>query len=404
MGDEGGESGRGQAVRSRTTRHFLIVLAGLAFVSLGLPDGLLGVAWPSMRAFFGLDLEALGSLLVATTAGYVASSFSSGALLRRLNLGAVLASSCFLTGAALLGYATASHWPTMIALGIVLGLGAGAIDAALNTYVATEYGARALNWLHAFFGVGAATGPAVMMAVLGVGLPWQRGYVIVGIAQVALAGVFALTYPWWPGAAGAPTDASDEQLATIGSTLHQPGARLGIAVFFMYSGVEASVGAWMYTLLHEGRGVAAVPAGAAVSLFWGALTAGRLLAAVAGGRVPERRLLSAAMAAMAIGAALIWLHMDSRSTFAAIAVVGLACGPVFPTLVAMTPARVGRAHAANAVGFEIAASALGLSVLPGFVGVAASRLGLEMIAILILVFAVLLVAVYWWLERAAPAH
>jgi fucose permease len=148
------------------------VLASLAFISLGLPDGLLGVAWPSIRGFFGLDIDAVGALLVATMAGYVASSFSSGRLLRRLNVGSVLALSCVLTAGSLLAYGTTSRWAVMIALGITLGAGGGAIDSGLNTYAATHHGARTLNWLHACYGIGAATGPLIMAAVLGMGLGW----------------------------------------------------------------------------------------------------------------------------------------------------------------------------------------------------------------------------------------
>ena len=179
------------------------MLAALAFVSLGLPDGLLGVAWPSIRASFGLELDALGALLVAATTGYVASSFSSGHLLGRINLGTVLAVSCGLTATALLGYASASAWLAMLALGALLGLGSGAIDAALNTYVATHHGPRMLNWLHACFGVGAASGPLVMTAVLESGSTWRRGYAIVGLAQLALAGCFVVTFRSWPRSDGA---------------------------------------------------------------------------------------------------------------------------------------------------------------------------------------------------------
>ena len=195
------------------------VLAALAFVSLGLPDGLLGVAWPSIRASFGLELDALGALLVAATTGYVASSFSSGHLLGRINLGTVLAVSCGLTATALLGYASASAWLVVLALGAVLGLGSGAIDAALNTYVATHHGPRMLNWLHACFGVGAASGPLVMTAVLESGSTWRRGYAIVGLAQLALAGCFVVTFRSWPRSDGAgPADHTRSE--TTMSTLH----------------------------------------------------------------------------------------------------------------------------------------------------------------------------------------
>ncbi len=378
------------------------VLAALAFVSLGLPDGLLGVAWPSIRATFGLELDALGALLVAATTGYVASSFSSGHLLGRLNLGTVLAVSCGLTAAALLGYASTPSWIVMLALGAVLGLGSGAIDAALNTYVATHHGPRMLNWLHACFGAGAASGPLIMTAVLQSGAGWRRGYAIVGLAQLALAGCFVLTFRSWPRTDGAGRETEKATPATTVSTLRLPGTWLGIAAFFVYSGVEASIGAWTYTLLTEGRNMAPVEAGLIVSLYWGSLTGGRLLAAVAGGMVGVELMLRVAVCGVALGVALVWLHASAAWTSLGVMLAGLASGPIFPSLVATTPARLGQRHAANAVGYQIAASAIGLSVLPGLVGVAADRFGVETIARLTGALAFLLVIVYWMLDRAAP--
>jgi fucose permease len=383
-------------------RTSVALLAGLAFISLGLPDGLLGVAWPSIRAFFGRDLEAVGALLSASTLGYVASSFTSGRLLRHMNVGSVLALSCALTAAGLLGYAAASQWAAMIALGIVLGLGAGAIDSSLNTYAATHHGPRTLNWLHACYGIGAATGPLIMTAVLGIGLPWQRGYAIVGLAQLALAGCFAVTLRWWGRTDRASGGTRGRESTTIRATLRLPGARLGIAAFVVYAGVEGSLGVWTFTLLTEGRGVAAAEAGGVVSLFWGSLTAGRLLAAFAGARVPPLRMLTLALRGVLLGTALVWLDLHAGATFAGVVLAGAACGPIFPTLVATTPARLGGPHAANAVGFQIAAAALGLSLLPGFVGVAAATFGMEAIAMLFVAMAVLLVLVYRLLDRVAP--
>jgi fucose permease len=377
------------------------VLAALAFVSLGLPDGLLGVAWPSIRASFGLELDALGALLIAATTGYVASSFSSGLVLGRLNLGTVLAVSCGLTAAALLGYASSSSWLAMLALGAVLGLGSGAIDAALNTYVATHHGPRMLNWLHACFGVGAASGPLIMTAVLESGASWRRGYGIVGLAQLALAGCFVATFRSWPRSdGGGPAETTRSE--TTRSTLRVPGAWLGIAAFFVYSGVEASIGAWTYTLLTEGRSMAPVEAGLIVSLYWGSLTAGRLLAALGGGRVGVETMVRIAVWGVALGMTMVWLNAGAAWTSLGVLTAGLASGPIFPSLVATTPARLGPRHAANAVGFQIAASAIGLSVLPGLVGVAADTFGVEAIARLTAALAFLLVIVYRMLERTAP--
>ena len=371
-------------------KRLLAPLAGLAFISLGLPDGLLGVAWPSIRAFFGLELDRLGALLIVTTVGYVTSSFSSGRLLRRMNLGTVLAASCALTGAGLLGYAHATWWTVMLALGAVLGLGAGAIDAALNTYAALHLGPRALNWLHACYGVGAATGPMIMTAVMHAGDPWQRGYVIVGAAQLGLAVAFAITAGWWPTTAGASPCADDALSSPMRTTLREPIVWLGIVTFFVYTGVEASMGAWTYTLLTEGRGVAPEQAGFIASLFWGSLTAGRVLAGTVGGALAVPTLLRISVSGVTLGMALVWLHAGLPATGAGVALAGCACGPIFPLLVATTPIRVGAVHAANAVGFQIAAAAVGLSVLPGTVGVAATAWGIEAIARVCVVISLLL--------------
>src|SRR5262245_41911334 len=174
------------------SRHLLIGLAYVGFVSLGLPDGLLGVAWPSIRASFDLPLDALGALLVMFTIGYLISSFSSGRLLTAMSVGTLLALSCLATAASLIGCALTPAWEVMVALGVLAGLGAGAIDAGLNTFAAIQFSARMVNWLHTCYGIGAAAGPVIMTSVLAMRQPWQRGYAIVGGGQLMLAFCFAL--------------------------------------------------------------------------------------------------------------------------------------------------------------------------------------------------------------------
>jgi fucose permease len=351
--------------------RLLAPLAGLAFISLGLPDGLLGIAWPSMHRFLGVPLDALGALLIATTTGYVVSSGASGRVLRSMNLGALLAVSCALTAAGLLGYAVAPRWIVVLALAVVLGLGAGAIDAGVNTYAAMHLGPRALNWLHACFGIGAATGPVIMTAVLHAGERWQRGYVIVGVAQLALAALFGVTAGWWPPTHRAASDEHAPQAsAPMRDTLRLPRAWLGVLTFFSYSGVEASMGAWTFTLLTAARHMATESAGLLVTMFWGGLTVGRLAAALAGARLRAATLLRLSVAGVVFGTALIAINEAVILTSMGVAIAGISCGPIFPLLVALTPARLGRAHAANAVGFQIATSSIGLSVLPALVGVA----------------------------------
>ena len=370
-------------------------LASLAFISLGLPDGLLGVAWPSIRGTFGLGLDAVGALLISTTLGYVASSFSSGHVARLLNVGSLVGASCALTGLALLGYSTTTSWLLLIGFGAALGIGAGAVDAVLNTYAATRHGHGMLNWLHACYGIGAASGPLLMTAILARDLPWQRGYLAVAVGQLLLAGSFFVTSRWWI----SPLGSDDRHAhAPIASTLRVRSAQLGILVFLLYAGVEASMGLWTYTLLVEARGLAPATAGWIVSLFWGGLTAGRLVAAGVAGRLPPDRLLPLCLGLVLTGTLLLWLEGGVVLSAIAVGLAGLACGPIFPTLIASTPARVGAAHAGNVVGFQVAAAAAGMAALPAFVGALAAATTLSVIAATFVVLAAALCAGFVWLQ------
>jgi fucose permease len=371
--------------------RLLLGLAGLGFVSLGLPDGLLGVAWPSLRAGFGLAQDALGALLVATTTGYVLSSFASGPLLARLGLGALLALSCLATAASLIGYALAGAWPLLVALGVLAGLGAGAIDAGINGYVATNHSPRALNLLHAGYGLGTTAGPALMTGLLMAGAPWQRGYAIVGAGQIALGLAFLATRRLWPDRAATP--AARAESAPLAHTLRRPPAWTNALAFALYTGLEAAAGAWSYTLLHEERGVAMAGAGSAVSLYWGALMAGRVAFALSLAAAPAGRLLGACLAGVALAALGLALDLGPAASLASLAALGFCAGPIFPSLIAATPARFGAAHAPNAVGLSVAAAAVGQALLPAALGVGAVSLGLELVPRALLAVALLLLVV-----------
>jgi fucose permease len=385
------------AASPRSPRFFLPALASLAFVSLGLPDGLLGTAWPSIRASFDQPLDAQGALLVAFTVGYVSASFSAGTLLARLSLGPLLAGSGLATALALLGYAASPVWWGLVTLAVLLGAGGGAIDAGINTWASTTHGPRMLNWLHACWGVGAALGPALVVLALETGRSWRVSYAVVGLAQIALALGFALTGRAWAtrtapdstGAAGTAPNASGgagtapdaagaaEAAPPARETLRLPGARRGALAYFLYTGVEVGFGVWAFTLFTEGRGLAPAAAGFWLSVYWGSLTVSRLLASVAAGRVSPVALVRTCLAAAAVGSGLVWLDGAPAVGFAGLTLVGLACGPVFPSMMASTPGRVPPGHAPHTVGFQVAAAAVGAAVLPALLGVVARRLGLE---------------------------
>jgi len=381
-------------------RTFLTALAFLAFISLGLPDGLLGVSWPSIRAGFGLPLDALGLLLAFTTAGYLTSSFSAGRILRALPIGTVLALSTAAAATALLGFALTPAWPLMVVLGFLAGLGGGAVDAGLNAYGAANFSARTLNWLHAFFGLGTTLGPLIVTVVLSSGFSWRWSYVVVGSAQVMLALTFYLTRGRWLRESRVdPAYLAPPSPARTRDTLRRPGVWLGMLVFFIYTGVELVAGQWSYSLLTLERGVAAGAAGIWVSLYWGGLMVGRVLFGVIADRVPLAGTLRACMLATAVGALLFWLEPTRLLSLVGLVMIGFFLAPIFASLISLTPARVGVAHADSAIGFQIAAAGLGGAVLTGLVGIVARALGLWVVGASLLFFALLLLGLYEVLLR-----
>ena len=324
---------------------------------------------------------------MAFTSGYIAASFSCGFVLARIGLGTLLTLSTLLTAAGLLGYATTSFWWLFVSLAVVAGLGAGAIDAGINAYASLHLGPRLLNWLHACWGVGAASGPVIMTAVLQAGRPWQSGYRRVGLAQLVLAAVFAVTARTWSGnrrEEGSALGPAVVRAAPATATLRRGATWLGALTFFVYTGLEGSIGVWSYTLLTEGRGAPGPLAGACVSAFFAGLTVGRLLAAVATGSVPVKSLLRGCLLTIAAAAALLAANVSHLASFAAVALAGFACGPVFPSLMSTTPARLGNEHVTSGVGLQVAAAAAGAALLPATVGVVARRVGLESVGALLL--------------------
>ncbi len=247
---------------SRASRA-LVALGFLAFVSLGLPDGVLGVAWPSLRRAFGRPIDQLGLILLATTAGYLASSFAAGAVLARTSLGRLLVASSLLVAASAAAWAATPWWPPVLVGALLAGLGAGAIDAGINAFAAARFGPRVVTWLHACWGLGAMAGPAAMTALLASGASWRAGYALLAATLVAMALAFSLTLGLWSLSAGAA--ATPVPAAGLRDALGSSRVRTNALLFFLYAGTEATAGQWAYSLLTESRGWVPAAAGAAAS-------------------------------------------------------------------------------------------------------------------------------------------
>jgi fucose permease len=376
----------------------LILLAYAAFIALGMPDGLLGIAWPSVRADFGIPLDALGMLLFASVAGYMTSSFLSGALIARLGVGNLLAISCALTGSALVGFTLVPAWWMMVLLGVFSGLGAGAIDAGLNTYVAAHFGEGLMQWLHASYGIGVTIGPIIMTLGLTNLDSWRVGYLIVGGFQFLMAFAFTLTLSWW-NSPEEPAESKREKRLTeyktpLSQTIRRPQVWLSILLFFLYVGAEVALGAWVYTLLTESRGVPVSLAGFWAGSYWATFTIGRILAGLYAKRIGINMLVQGGIALALLGSILLWWNPFQLANLLAIGLIGLAVAPVFPAMMSGTSQRVGARFAANTIGMQMAATGLGGALIPSVIGVLARRSSLEIIPVCLILLFLALFGVY----------
>ncbi|MCX5117534.1 MFS transporter [Micromonospora sp. NBC_00362] len=400
-------------------RAALLLLSYLAFVSLGLPDGLLGVSWPSIRGDFDVPTEAVGWVLTAGTVGYLTSSVLAGFTLARVGVGALLAGSTLVASLALTGYSVSPVLAVLVGCALLLGLGSGAVDSGLNAYAAGAFGPRHMNWLHAFFGLGVAIGPLIMTAVLSAGLAWRWGYGIVAAAQLVLAVAFVLTVRAWRRDAPAGTEAGAAVQGVPGATdsgpastvqvpvrdtLRLPAVWSGLLAFALYVAIEVSAGLWAFLLLTEGRGLSAALAGGCVSAYWGSLFVGRVVQGLVAERLGAGLVLRASLAGMAVGAALIAVPGPAALAVLGLVVVGFAAAPVFPLLTLTTAERVGAAHADRAIGMQIGASGVGAALVPAGLGVLIGNTSVQVLGAALLVLALALIALYEWGARRSTGQ
>jgi fucose permease len=376
------------AVDDTRVRANLLLLAYIAFVALGLPISLIGVAWPTLRLELGLPLDALGLLFISSTAGYLVSSFTIARLISRFGIGWLLVSSGLLSAMTFIGFTMAPSWTVIIILGALGGFGSGLLDAGLNTYLAAEYNESQMQWLHASFGLGATLSPLIMTASLILFASWRPAYLFVGAIMVLMTICFFITLPAWKRprslARGAAASAGAERglmdyRTPLWTTLLRVVTWISILLFLLYTGAEFTLGNWTYTLFAEGRGISPQLAGLWAGGFWATFTLGRVIAGLFAHRVRLDALMVGASALALAGALLFWWNPTMLVGVAGVWIVGFAMAPVFPGLVSSTSQRVGQRHAANAIGIQMSAASLGGALLPALAGFLAAHTSLEII-------------------------
>lgn len=373
----------------------LLLLAYLAFVGLGLPDPLPGTLWPEIAPAYGLPNAALGLVLAAVSAGTILAGLLAGRLTARLGLGGLLAASLGATALAAAGQALAPPWGLFVALGVLAGLGGGAVDAGLNLFAAARFAPRHLNWMHGCWGIGATLGPALATLLLAAGAGWQAGYAAVAALLLALGLAVLLTRRRW--GAAAPAAELGAPVTALSALRHRL-VRLQMAVFFVYTGLEASAGQWAATIL-VARGAGPAEAAGAAALFWAGLAGARIALGFVVDRVGADRLLRLAVPVVVAAAAVL---LAGVSDFVALALLAAMLAPVYPTLMARTPARLGGPLAVHAIGFQVAAAMAGVALLPGALGLAADVFGPAAVPAGILVLAVALAALVLRLTARRP--
>lgn len=348
----------------------LLPVIYLTFVSLGLPDSLLGSAWPVMYPELGAPVAAQSVLSMLISACTIVSSLATAKLMRRWGTGRLVAASVGLTAAAILGFSACKEFWQLVALAVPYGLGAGAIDSSLNNYVAIHYGPRHMSWLHCCWGIGTSVGPVAMGWALAGPMSWHGGYLVIGIAQAAITAVLFCSLPLWKRSAGekdegeSASNGAAEKLG-YGALLRLPGAGAVIASFGCYSALESSCGLWIASLLVLARGVGEAQAASMVALFYLGITAGRFLAGVVADRIAGPQMIRIGQGVIAMGiAALTAGGSDTAVLSIAIALIGLGCAPIYPSIVALTPSRFGEAASQGMVSLQMACAYVGSTFFP----------------------------------------
>ncbi|HYP73886.1 MAG TPA: MFS transporter [Microbacterium sp.] len=366
----------------------LLAIIYLAFISLGLPDSLVGAGWPVMQQDLGVPVAFAGIITMIIAGGTIVSSLASERVTRRFGVGLVTAVSVGMTAAALVGFSFSGSFWMLCLWAIPYGLGAGAVDAALNNYVAVHYAARHMNWLHACWGVGASISPFIMSYALATGLGWSSAYLTVGVIQIVLTFALIVSIPLWRRVnpiVPAADDSEDADASAhesgghvpLARALRIPGVVLILIAFFAYCALESTAILWASTYLVTERGVAPATAAAFASLFLLGITAGRFLAGFFADRVGDRLMIRGGFVTVGVGVVLLALPLETDAlALVGLVVAGLGCAPIYPAIIHSTPVNFGRRNSQAIVGIQMAAAYTGSTLAPPLFGVISTWSGL----------------------------
>ena len=356
----------------------LLIIIYMAFISLGLPDALLGVSWPLIRTDWALNLDAVGIISMVVTVGTITSSLLSGQLIRRFGEGRITFISGLLTGGALLGYAYAPSYLWLIALALPLGFGAGSVDTALNHYVSLHFKAHHMNWLHSFWGIGATTGPIIMSKILLTTHSWRTGYSTIAIIQLFLAAIIFLSLPLWKKQALVNATTSGDHIAVDNAPeldvsgikiIKVKGVPYALLIFAFYCAAEYAMGLWGSSYLVQMRSITLEVAAKWVALYYAGITLGRILSGFISFKLNNKQLILSGLCIAITGSVLLFFNFNNFTVMISFILIGLGFAPIFPAMIHETPRRFGNKLAQSIIGFQMASAYLGIALLPPLLGV-----------------------------------
>lgn len=376
--------------------QLLLAIIYLAFISLGLPDGLLGAAWPTMYQEFAVPVSYAGAVSMIISFGTILSSLQSDRLTRKLGTGKVTAISVGMTAAALCGFSFSHSFVAVCLWAIPYGLGAGSVDASLNNYVALHYESRHMSWLHCMWGIGATLGPYVMGYALTGGKGWNAGYRYIGIMQIVLTAVLVCSLPLWvkrkeEGTGGAEMDA---KALSIREVLKIRGAKEVMFCFFCYCALESTAGLWSSSYLTLQKGIPAETAASYAGMFYLGITIGRALSGFITMKLNDVQMIRMGQCIIALGIIVVFLPGAAVVSLVGLVLIGLGCAPVYPCIIHSTPAHFGEDKSQAVIGIQMASAYVGSCLMPPVFGLIANNISVALFPVYLVVILMIMIVMH----------
>ena len=382
--------------------HLLLAIIYLSFISLGLPDGLLGAAWPTMYPAFGVDVSYAGAIAMIIAVGTIISSLMSDQLTYKLGTGRITAISVATTAVALFGFSFCNEFWMLCLWAIPYGLGAGGVDASINNYVAVHYTSRHMSWLHCMWGLGALVGPTIMGSVLTGGGHWSQGYHIVGLIQAGLVVILICSLPIWRSRTGVSSEASKP--LPLSQVIRIPGAKQVMVAFFCYCALEQTAALWASSYLALYKGVSVERAAFFASMFFIGITSGRGLNGFLTMKFSDTQLIRGGCAIIGLGILALALPLGEIVSLAGFVLIGLGCAPIYPCIIHSTPAHFGEERSQALIGVQMASAYVGTCLMPPLFGLIAEHITVALMPAYLLAILVLMIFMHEKLLKKVAHH